>query len=84
MSFVVDISLGTLICWYLLKTLDSFLDYKKAKVAPNDQKLKSGNYFRRIELEDGKTEVQIDYLIWFEQSALWCLIVIIVTNSHAR
>lgn len=82
MSFVVDITLGTLLCWYLLQLLDKFLTYKKAKVGSPHQKLKSGNYFRRVEVEGGKPDVQIDYLIWFEQTALWCIIVIIVNSGN--
>lgn len=31
-TFVVDISLGILICYYLLKTLDRFLTYRRSKV----------------------------------------------------
>lgn len=31
MSFVVDITLGTALCYYLLKVLDRFLEYRKAK-----------------------------------------------------
>ena len=27
-------------------------------------------------------EVQIDYLIWFEQTSLWCLIVIVVEKGN--
>lgn len=32
MSFVVDISLGILICYYMLKLLDKFLTYRRSKV----------------------------------------------------
>lgn len=83
MSFVVDITFGTAICWYLLHILDKFLEYKKAKVDSSNKKLKSGNYFKRVENGEGQLEVQIDYLIWFEQTTLWCLIVIIVGPHHA-
>lgn len=32
MTFVVDISLGILICYYLLKLVDKILSYRKSKV----------------------------------------------------
>jgi flagellar biosynthesis protein FliR len=32
MSFVFDISVGILICWYMMKLLDKFLTYKNSKV----------------------------------------------------
>lgn len=31
-TFVVDISLGIVICYYLLKVLDKFLTYRRSKV----------------------------------------------------
>jgi hypothetical protein len=72
MAFVVDVSLGIVICYYFLKTLDTFLTYK------NSKKLKSGNYFRREVGANGQVDVFIDYMIWGEQTAIWCLIVILV------
>ena len=32
MTFVVDISLGILMCWYMMKLLDKFLTYNNSKV----------------------------------------------------
>lgn len=83
MTFVVDISLGILICYYLLKLVDKILSYRKSKVPCSDQKLKSGNYFTKVQLQDGTFEVSIDYFVWFEQTAIWLLIVLVVAAGHA-
>ncbi len=83
MTFVVDISLGILICYYLLKLVDKILSYRKSKVLSFHQKLKSGNYFTKVQLTDGSLEVNIDYFVWFEQTAIWLLIVLVVAAVYA-
>lgn len=83
MTFVVDISLGIVICYYLLKLVDKILSYRKSKVRCTQQKLKSGNYFTKEQLEDGTFEVSIDYFVWFEQTAIWLLIVLVVATAQA-
>lgn len=72
MAFIIDVSLGIVICYYFLKLLDKFLTYK------NSKKLKSGNYFRREVGINGQIDVYIDYVVWAEQTAIWCLIVLIM------
>jgi hypothetical protein len=81
MTFVVDISLGILICYYLLKLVDKILSYRKSKVLACHQQLKSGNYFTKMQMEDGSFEVGIDYFVWFEQTAIWLLIVFVVVEE---
>lgn len=81
MTFVVDISLGILICYYLLKLVDKILSYRKSKVLACHQQLKSGNYFTKLQMEDGSFEVGIDYFVWFEQTAIWLLIVFVVAEE---
>jgi STIMATE family len=71
-TMVVDVTLGVLICYGILSGINLILQAKKIRA------LKSGNYFRRIATEDGNSDYAIDYLVWTEQVAVWCFIVIFV------
>ena len=82
-SVVIDVSLGTSISFMLLYAFDRFVSYQNSKVYDIwYQRLKSGNYFMKVESE-GRVKYAIDYWCWFLQTSIWCLIVFfVVFVSH--
>lgn len=75
-AVVIDVTIGTSICFGLLYTFDRVVSYQYSK------KLKSGNYFKKVENSDGSRKFAIDYFCWFQQTVIWCLIVFFVEKAH--
>ena len=71
-AVVFDVTLGTSICFGLMYAFDRAISYKQSK------RLKSGNYFKKLEGEEGSKKYAIDYCCWFQQTLIWCLIVLVM------
>lgn len=77
-AVVIDVTLGTSICFGLLYSFDKGVSYQYSKVSFPHQKLKSGNYFKKVEDGKGSKKYAIDYFCWFQQTVIWCIIVFLV------
>eukprot|EP01017_Pseudomicrothorax_dubius_P016218 TRINITY_DN1841_c0_g2_i1.p1 TRINITY_DN1841_c0_g2~~TRINITY_DN1841_c0_g2_i1.p1 ORF type:complete len:266 (-),score=41.15 TRINITY_DN1841_c0_g2_i1:170-967(-) len=78
-TIIFDTTLGTFICYLMLKYLNQFF------IAKRIDHLASGNYFKVHEntlpqqssLGKPNRKVEIDYGIWFAQLLIWIMIVIL-------
>jgi len=82
-SIVIDVTLGTFISFLLLYMFDKLVSYQCSKVGLTQQKLKSGNYFRK-DTENGKIVYKIDYICFAQQTLIWLLIVTVVWQASPR
>jgi hypothetical protein len=77
------VTLGTFISFLLLYMFDKLVSYQCSKVALHQQKLKSGNYFKKYS-ENGKIVYKIDYICFAQQTLIWLLIVTVVLYISSR
>lgn len=72
-SILIDMTLGTLVCFLLLRSFNRLVSYKTTK------RLQSGNYFKRVpSSSSGHMKYEIDLCCWFQQTAVWCFIVLLM------